>query len=114
VFPAEICDGDEARADLLEDHCGRLCMPAGEPVNADVVFSCDFECNADCNGFVEPADIQDPGCCLSKGSPCPNNFDMEGVPDLPCCSWAEHPDWLAQKLCVNQFTEQGVLAEVCP
>jgi hypothetical protein len=110
TFPAEICDGDEAQPDALEAHCVSLCTPE-EPVNADVVVSCAFECKEKCDGFIEPENPGDPAehdCCLAKGSPCPD-ADFQGVPDLPCCSWLEHPEWS----CVTRITEQGAKA-VCP
>ena len=105
MFPAEICDGDEVRVEALEAHCEPRCVP-DEPIDADVVVLCAFDCNDDCDGFeqsVNPGD-PDPSCCLAKGSPCPT-MDSPGVPDLPCCSWAEHPEWS----CV-----QGGLKPVCP
>jgi hypothetical protein len=105
-FPAEICDGDEVLPDVLEAHCEALCV-SDQAINADVVVHCAFECNADCDGFeqaVNPGDPDGRDCCLAKGSPCPT-MDLAGVPDLPCCSWAEHPEWS----CV-----QGEAKEVCP
>jgi hypothetical protein len=111
TFPAEVCDGNEVQLGALEAHCGDLCPPL-EPVNADVVILCAFECNAKCNGF-EPGDPDAPGCCLAKDAPCPTD-DIQGVPDLPCCSWLEDPELLAQQKCVGLISEQGNVKSVCP
>jgi hypothetical protein len=80
---------------------------------------CDFECNANCSDFAPPDDIipgQNPdaiGCCLAKESPCPK-FGTDGVPDLPCCSWLDNPDWLAEEKCVPKQTDQVPVTLVCP
>lgn len=114
TFPVEICDGDEVEPSVLEDHCEALCVD--DPINGDVVVHCDFECADDCSGIAPPGDIiADPegGCCLAKGSPCPG-FGEEGVPDLPCCSWLENPEWLAEKECPYAETGQIPLFKICP
>jgi hypothetical protein len=116
-FPEEKCDGDQVLDQTkLEDYCEPLC-PVDSPVNGDVVILCDFECNAGCSGFAPPEDIVPgpggPRCCLDKGSPCPN-FDTEGVPKFPCCSWLENPNWLAGQKCVVDVTGQFPFTQVCP
>jgi hypothetical protein len=117
TFPGEICDGGEALANELEAYCEPLCV--NDPINSDVAIFCDFECNANCTDFAPPDDIipgQDPealGCCLAEESPCPK-FGTEGVPDLPCCSWLEHPEWLAEEKCVAKNTDQVPVPLVCP
>ncbi|PRQ04109.1 hypothetical protein ENSA5_10680 [Enhygromyxa salina] len=117
TFPAEVCDGAQAQPELLEAYCEPLCID--EPTNSDVVVLCDFECNADCTGFAGPSDVvpdQNPeaiGCCLAKGSPCPN-FDTEGVPNFPCCSWLDNPKWFEDKKCVAADTGQIPITYVCP
>jgi hypothetical protein len=86
--------------------------------NDDVVALCDFECAEDCLGFAggqvlpgqDPADF---GCCLDKGSPCPN-FGTEGVPDYPCCSWFDHPTWMESKKCVPKESNTVPVTYVCP
>lgn len=114
TIPAEVCDG-EVPAALLEDHCESLCID--DPINGDVVVHCDFECADDCSGIAPPDDIiPDPaalGCCVAKDSPCPK-FDIEGVPDLPCCSWLENPDWLADEKCVVEETNTIPITFICP
>jgi hypothetical protein len=117
-FPAEVCDGNQARTDALEAYCRPLCVK--EAVNADVVVFCDFQCNAACDGFSPPVDVivpgDDPaalGCCLAKNSPCPN-FDKDGVPKLPCCSWLDNPEWMAEQKCVASNTNQVPVSMVCP
>ncbi len=117
-FPAEVCDGDEALRDELQAYCEPLCVD--DAINADVVVLCDFECNANCSGFAPPDDVVVPGenpealgCCLAKGSPCPK-FGTEGVPELPCCSWLERPEWLAEQKCVAKLTDQLPVPLVCP
>lgn len=115
-FPNELCDGTEVDPTLLEDHCEARCVD--DPINGDVVIHCDFECAHDCSG-IAPGDIapgQDPeslGCCLAKHSPCPN-FDTEGVPDLPCCSWLEKPEWMQEQHCVPAVTNMIPVTYVCP
>jgi hypothetical protein len=116
AFPVEICDGTEVEASVLEDHCEALCID--EPINGDVVVNCDFECATDCSGIAPVDIIPDPtalGCCVAKDSPCPK-FDIEGVPDLPCCSWLEKPDWLAEEKCVVENTEPfpQQISYICP
>jgi hypothetical protein len=111
-LPAELCDGGEARAAKLAAYCEPRCVE--EPINLDVVLECDFECNDTCTDFAPPDDISpgaDESCCLAKGSPCPNT-PAPGVPDLPCCSWLENPEWLASKECVD--AQSGQLPQVCP
>lgn len=114
-FPAEVCDGDEADPNVLEDHCEALCID--DPINGDVVVHCDFECADDCSGIAAIDDIiPDPaalGCCVAKDAPCPK-FDIEGVPDLPCCSWLEKPDWLAEEKCVVAETNTIPITFICP
>jgi len=117
-IPAEVCDGDKADQGLLAAHCEPLCI--NDPINADVVVLCDFECNAGCTGFAQPEGVIDPGqhadalgCCLAKGSPCPN-FGATGVPEFPCCSWLRNPEWLAEKKCVAKQTEVIPVTMVCP
>jgi hypothetical protein len=115
-FPAEVCDGEEAQLDKLVAHCEPLCVD--DPINSDVVVKCDFECSADCQDFATPGDVVPPdpeslGCCLAKDSPCPN-FDTEGVPNFPCCSWLEKPEWQAEKKCVASNTGMIPVTYVCP
>lgn len=114
-FPVEICDGDEVNPTVLEDHCEALCVD--DPINGDVVVHCDFECADDCSGIAAVDDvIPDPqaiGCCLAKGSPCPT-YETEGVPDLPCCSWLENPEWFEKKECPYAETGQIPLVLICP
>jgi len=114
-FPAEVCDHDLAVPKRLELFCEPLCVD--DPINSDVVVNCDFECSADCSGFV-PLVVPDPspesiGCCLAKGSPCPN-FGTEGVPEFPCCSWLDNPEWLAEEKCVAAESRQIPITLVCP
>jgi hypothetical protein len=115
AFPVEICDGDEVEPGVLEDHCEALCID--DPINGDVVVNCDFECAQDCSGIAPPGDvIPDPealGCCVAKDSPCPK-FGIEGVPDLPCCSWLENPEWLADEKCVVAETNTIPITFICP
>ncbi|WP_146158541.1 hypothetical protein [Enhygromyxa salina] len=116
-FPSEKCDGQQvADQQLLINYCAPLC-PSDSPINGDVEVLCDFECNAGCSGFAPPDDIAPGpdafGCCLAKGSPCPK-FDTEGVPDFPCCSWLENPNWLAEEKCVIQQTGAIPVVFVCP
>lgn len=116
-FPVELCDGSEVESAVLEDHCEPLCVD--DPINGDVVVHCDFECADDCSGIAPPGDvIPDPealGCCVAKDAPCPK-FNLEGVPDLPCCSWLDKPEWLADEKCVvaetEPFPEQ--ISYICP
>lgn len=115
MFPAEICDGDEAILDELEEHCEPLCVD--DPINSDVTVLCDFECSEDCLGFksggVVPPDPESLGCCLAEDSPCPK-FGTEGVPSFPCCSWLENPEWLIEQHCVPSQTGQIPVTLVCP
>lgn len=115
-FPAEVCDGEEADPDKLFDYCKPRCT--SEAINADVMISCDFECNAGCTDFAEPSDFVTPegiGCCLTVGSPCVPGFDgAAGIPDLPCCSWLDNPDWLAERKCVVKETNVIPVGYVCP
>jgi hypothetical protein len=102
TFPAELCDG-EAQATARNDHCKMHCIDDDQWVSGDVVLVCAFECNEDCDGFVDPPHDADPvalGCCLNTGSPCPND-GFPGVPDLPCCGWLDNDDGLQQNLCVQ-------------
>lgn len=117
-FVPEICDGNEAEQGKLQDHCEPLCI--ADPVNADVVVLCGFTCNANCSGFAAPEGVITPGtdsdalgCCLAKGSPCPN-VETAGVPDFPCCSWLRNPEWLAERKCVAKQTGDIVDTMVCP
>jgi hypothetical protein len=116
-FPSEKCDGDQVlnQATLI-NYCAPLC-PSDSPINGDVEVLCDFECNAGCSGFAPPENIAPGpdafGCCLAKGSPCPK-FGTEGVPDFPCCSWLENPNWLADEKCVPRETEAIPVVFVCP
>lgn len=116
-FPAEVCDGEDVSEAALAAHCEPLCID--DAINSDVVVHCDFECSSDCQGFATPGDVVPPnpeslGCCLAKGSPCPN-FEAEGVPnDLPCCSWLEKPEWAESQKCVVQMTGQIPVTQVCP
>jgi hypothetical protein len=111
-FPGELCDGDEVDPTLLDEHC-EVCVE--DAINGDVVLSCDFECAADCSGIAPINDIipgpESLGCCIAKDSPCP--LGQVGVPDLPCCSWLEKPEWAAIELCVweNTLPEMG---KICP
>jgi hypothetical protein len=118
-FPlAEKCDREQLSDEIdLQAHCEQQCIVDGPP-NDDVVVLCDFECNENCSGLAPPIDIVAPtpeafGCCLDKGSPCPN-FGTEGVPELPCCSWFKKPEWFAQKHCVNKNTDDPPVPQVCP
>jgi hypothetical protein len=114
-FPAEICDGNEAQPGVLEDHCEALCVD--DAINGDVVVFCDFECADDCSGIAPPGDIipapEAIGCCVAKDAPCPK-FDIEGVPDLPCCSWLKNPEWLAEEKCVVAETNTIPITFICP
>jgi hypothetical protein len=115
-FKAEICDGEEAVLEELEAHCEPLCVD--DPINSDVVVLCAAECAADCQGFATPGDVVPPvpeslGCCVAEDSPCPK-FGLDGVPDLPCCSWLENPDWLEEEKCVASQTGQIPVNFVCP
>ena len=114
-LPGEFCDGDSIERDDLIDHCEPLCL--SEPVNADVTVLCDFQCAPDCKDFA-PVIIPDPSpeslnCCVEKGSPCPK-FGLEGVPDLPCCSWLANPDWAEEEKCVVEDSEAIPVTYVCP
>lgn len=113
IFPAELCDGDEARAAELDAYCEPLCVD--DAINSDVVLECDFDCNGNCTDFAPPVDIipgpDAIGCCLAKNSPCPES-PAQGVPDLPCCSWLDNPEWLADKECVLE--QSGQVSLVCP
>jgi hypothetical protein len=114
-FPAEFCDGKDALQEDIQAHCEPLCVK--EAINADVVVLCEFQCNTNCTGFAPPEDIVPSpdalGCCLAKNSPCPL-FDKEGVPDLPCCSWAQHPEWVTdEEKCVPKVTDQFPITRVC-
>lgn len=115
TFPGEFCDGSEAAQDDIEAYCEPLCVD--EAINADVVVLCSFECNANCTDFAPPDDIApNPdtlGCCLAAKSPCPKN-DPAGVPDLPCCAWLEHPEWLEEEKCVVKDTDDLPISYVCP
>jgi hypothetical protein len=114
TFPAEICDGAEVQAAVLEDHCEARCVD--DPINGDVVLHCDFECASDCKGIALPDDVvpdQDPAadsCCVAKGSPCPTS-GIEGVPDLPCCAWLENS--ATQGICVEKMTDMDS-SLICP
>jgi hypothetical protein len=114
-FPVEICDGSEVEPTVLEEHCEALCID--DPINGDVVVHCDFECADNCSGIAPISDIiPDPealGCCVAKDAPCPK-FGIEGVPDLPCCSWLENPDWLAEEKCVVAETNTIPITFICP
>lgn len=116
-IPAEVCDGEEVLGALLEDHCEALCVD--DPINADVIVHCEFECAPDCSGIAPISDIipgEDPdslGCCVAKDAPCPK-FDIEGVPDLPCCSWLDKPEWLEEEKCVVAETNMIPVKYVCP
>jgi hypothetical protein len=114
-FPVEICDGSEVEPTVLEEHCEALCID--DPINGDVVVHCDFECADNCSGIAPVNDIiPDPaalGCCVAKDAPCPK-FGIEGVPDLPCCSWLENPDWLAEEKCVVAETNTIPITFICP
>ncbi len=114
-FPRELCDGDEVDPALLEDHCEALCVD--DPINGDVVVHCDFQCASDCSGIAPISDIiPDPeslGCCVAKDAPCPK-FGIEGVPNLPCCSWLENPEWLEDQKCVPAETNMIPVSYVCP
>ena len=113
-FPEELCDGAEVHPDLLEEHCEGLC---GDPPPGDVTLNCDFQCADDCLGIEPISDIIPPqtpealGCCIAKGSPCPM---YEAVPDLPCCSWLDNPDWLAMEKCVPENSNQVPITYICP
>lgn len=114
-FPGEFCDGKQAMPENIRAHCEPLCVK--EPINADVVVFCNFQCNASCTGFAPAEDIvpnpESLGCCLAKNSPCPL-FDTPGVPNLPCCSWAEHPEWETdEEKCVPKMTDQIPITRVC-
>lgn len=117
-FPAEVCDGDQFDRNALEAHCKSVC-DGEQPFNADVVALCDYECRADCSDFAATGDVlpgQDPedfGCCLAEDSPCPN-FDVEGVPEYPCCSWFDNPKWMEAKKCVLADTGTLPMKWVCP
>ncbi|HVI03375.1 MAG TPA: hypothetical protein VM869_31980 [Enhygromyxa sp.] len=112
-FPGEFCDGSEAAQTDIEAYCEPLCVD--EAINADVVVLCEFECNANCSDFAPPDDIvpspESLGCCLAAKSPCPLSMP-EGVPDLPCCAWLEHPDWPQD--CVVKDTDDLPISYVCP
>jgi hypothetical protein len=114
-FPGEFCDGSEALQADIEAYCEPLCVK--EAINADVVVLCEFDCNATCTDFSPPEDIvPNPDtldCCLAKGSPCPKT-DPPGVPDLPCCGWLEHPEWLEVEKCVQKDTDDIPISYVCP
>jgi hypothetical protein len=116
-FPAEVCDGAVADEHALDEHCEMKCIGEDEdPPNGDVVLRCDFECAPDCSGFAPLNDVVVPGqdaavlgCCVAKGSPCPQ---FGGVPQLSCCSWLENSKWLDEKKCVPAIT--GGEANICP
>jgi hypothetical protein len=113
-IPAEICDGARADAVKLDEYCELQCFDDDDPpINGDVVLQCDFECGPECSSFAPPSDVAVPGlgCCIAKGSPCPT-LGIVGVPDLPCCSWLERPDWLAEQKCVSAIT--GSDPNICP
>lgn len=114
-FPGEFCDGKQALQEDIQAYCEPLCVK--EAINADVVVLCDVQCNDKCTAFAPPEDIvPNPDtlqCCLAKNSPCPL-YDKEGVPDLPCCSWAEHPEWvLDTEKCVPKVTDEVPKTTVC-
>ena len=116
-FLAEVCDGKLADPEELSAYCEPLCLSDQDPPNADVVVLCDFECNPACTGFSPPVDIVPSpdaiGCCLAKGSPCPN-FDTTGVPEFPCCSWKTNEEWAEEMKCVASQTGQVPVTQVCP
>jgi hypothetical protein len=114
----EVCDGDRAVQKDLHEHCRRRCVDDDEAINADVFLECEFQCNAACTGFLTHEDLDEPaaGCCLAKHSPCPN-FEFDGVPSLPCCSWLSNPTWMAEQKCVSKITtghEPDIALLVCP
>ena len=80
--PGEICDGDQADADELEDYCQSICTQTPTVLQ----LSCFFQCSDSCDGFenpdlvpMNPDPVEDLGCCLKQGETC-------GVAQaFPCC-----------------------------
>ena len=85
-IPAEVCDAGKANLDDVIDHCRSACT--GGSITT-LELSCDFQCDEDCQDFVQPDPGQfvepDPSCCVISGSPC----DQTG--DFPCCYELENP-----------------------
>lgn len=103
---AETCDGNEANANALHDHCLDVCTN-GSPTTLDL--RCDFECQSDCNGFVDtdwPEPVVDSArCCVIGGSPC----DVPG--GFPCC-WELDYNGLPTDACV-EFVENNQIVRRC-